>query len=123
MIVQVYSAKISRSVARVVLRVAALTVPNRRISLDLSTVRICSSRIKPAFPWKRTGIRDGADRLPVVIGAAVTMGKRSFISGGDTTKHGRVFWISLPIVGSSAASQTSPRTTRKPTAERLCLTT
>jgi hypothetical protein len=36
-------------------------------------------------------MREGAGRLPVVIGAAITVRKRSFISGGETIRQGRVF--------------------------------
>ena len=46
---------------------------------------------------------------PVAVGAAIIVRKKSFISGGETTTQGRVFWISLPGVGSSAARQISLR--------------
>ena len=51
-------------------------------------------------------MRYGAGRLPVVIGATVTVRRKSCISGGEMITHGRVFWISLPIVGSSVANHT-----------------
>jgi hypothetical protein len=47
--------------------------------------------MKPDLAWKRTGMREGAGRLPVVIGAAMMIGKRSFISSGDTIRQRRVF--------------------------------
>jgi hypothetical protein len=46
-----------------------------------------------------------------VSGTAVTVDNWRFISSGETIKHGRVFLISRPTVGSSAQSQTSPRVT------------
>jgi hypothetical protein len=36
----------------------------------------------------------------VVIGATMTVRRCAFSSSGDTTRQGRVFWISLPSVGS-----------------------
>jgi len=119
----VYSSNISRRVERVALSLSRPTVPSRRISRRLSRARICSSRMRPDLPWKRTGMREGAGRFPVVIGAAMTVGKWSFISGGDTIRQGRVFWVSLPmVVGSSAASHTSPHVMPRPP-RRFCLTT
>ena len=82
-----------------------------------SSVRISSSRIRPSLRRNRSAMRYGAGWLPVVIGATVTVSKWSCISGGEMITQGRVFWISLPNVGSSAASQISPRTT--PAAGRL----
>jgi hypothetical protein len=118
-----YSSNISRSVSRVALNVSRPMVPSRRTSRRLSRARICSKRMRPDLPWKRTRMREGAGRLPVVIGAAMMVGKRSFISGGETIRQGRVFWISLPAVGSSEASHTSPRVIAKPLLPRFGLTT
>jgi hypothetical protein len=50
----------------------------------LVEVRIWSNKMRPDLPWKRTRMREGAGRLPVLIGAAMMIGKQSFISAGDT---------------------------------------
>jgi hypothetical protein len=41
--------------------------------------------------------------------------------GGDTIRQGRIFWISLSTVGSSAASHTSPRVMARPLLPRFWL--
>jgi hypothetical protein len=57
-----------------------------------------------------------ANEMPfVVIGAMMTVLKCRFISSGETTTHGRVFLISLPMVGSRITRKTSNRLTTTPT--------
>ena len=52
--------------------------------------------------------------LLVVIGATMTVEMCLFISFGDTTRHGRVFLISRPRVGSREMRKTSNRFTSIP---------
>ena len=76
-------------------------MPSRFTNLDLSRVRIWSSKMSPDFPLNVMGIRNAADREPVVMGATMTVRKCSSISGGEIKTQGLVFCISLPTVGSS----------------------
>src|SRR3989338_2586748 len=47
----------------------------------------------------------------LVSGAMITRGNAAFRSSGETTNAGRVFLISVPMVGSRLTQYTSPRFT------------
>ncbi len=50
------------------------------------------------------------------MGATITVRRCRLSSSGETTRHGRVFRISLPRVGSSRTNWTSPRKIERATA-------
>lgn len=95
-------------VSKVRFKVAACTTPSRRTKRVLSIVRIWSKTINPVLPLNVNGIRKAAGCDPVVMGATITVRRWFSISGGEISTHGRVFWISLPTVGSSCTNHTSP---------------
>jgi hypothetical protein len=45
--------------------------------------------------------RNRNERIVLLIGAMTNRSRRVLSSSGDTTTHGRVFWTSVPTVGSS----------------------
>ena len=92
-----HSVKTSCRVLNAAVSVLGDTAPNFFTSLALSTARIWSRRISPFLPPCATPMRNGALRLCVDIGATITVRRWSCISAGDTTTHGRVFLISLPM--------------------------
>ncbi len=58
------------------------------------------------MPAKVVATLKGAVRLPLVTGATIRVGRCALSSGGEITTQGRVFWLSLPTVGSRSISQT-----------------
>jgi hypothetical protein len=87
----------------------AETAPSLRNKRFLSTALSWSRATWPDFPWKRAITLVGYGRVAVVMGATIIVSKYSFISSGEITRQGRVFWISAPWVGSRVTSQTSSR--------------
>ena len=77
----------------------------------LFTLRIWSSRIRADLLLNgASGLQPNGCPL-LVIGATSTRGKMLFISSGEMIRHGLVFWISEPRVGSSSTQKTSQRLT------------
>lgn len=78
----------------------SVKVSKRFTILRLSIVRIWSNAIQPLICLCFTSTRVGYGLELLVIGATTIVCKNLFISSGDKTTQGLVFFISLPIVGS-----------------------
>ena len=72
------------------------------------------------FPRNRIGTLVAYGRITVVMGAIMTVRRYWFISSGETTRQGRVCWISTPWVGSRLTSQISSRRAGRATTAIHC---
>lgn len=84
------------------------SVPRRLRSRSFETLLTWSPSSRPSIPRNVEVGRNRAAWLPLVIGMMITVPKWAFMVSGLTIAQGRVFRISLPSVGSSRVSQTSP---------------
>lgn len=100
-------ANISANVSRTRPAVGSSIFPSTLTNLFLSTVLIWSSTICPFLPSNDVVILVGYFLPAVVIGAMMTVRMCLFISSGEIMRHGRVFLISCPRVGSRLTKQTS----------------